>query len=120
MISVIGDSFTSGESPPGEEYIPWCDLLQEKLNKKVVNLNRQDLLSDRPAEVYSTSTNFFMMEKLEEYKSILDKSELFIFQWTAPLRDDEDIKSDTPSIEDKQMYSDLDYREKKLMTIISV
>lgn len=117
MISVIGDSFTSGESPPGEVYIPWCDLLQEKLNKKVVNLNRQDLLSDKPAEVYSTSTNFFMMEKLEEYKSILDKSELFIFQWTAPLRDDEDIKSDTPSIEDKQMYSDLDYREKKLMTM---
>lgn len=80
MISVIGDSFTSGVG-----YTPWCDLLQQKLNKKVVNLNRQNML----CEPYATSTNSFMMDRLEEFEMILQVSDLFIFQWSAPLRDDE-------------------------------
>ena len=88
MISVIGDSFTSGCG-----YIPWCDLLQEKLNTKVVNLNRQDMLTKPNV----TSTNFFMMDRLEEFEMILQVSDLFIFQWTAPLRDDEHIRADSPS-----------------------
>ena len=80
MISVIGDSFTSGVG-----YTPWCDLLQQKLNKKVVNLNRQDMM----CKPYATSTNSFMMDRLEEFEMILQVSDLFIFQWTAPLRDDD-------------------------------
>lgn len=104
MISVIGDSFTSGVG-----YTPWCDLLQEKLNTKVVNLNRQDMLS----EPYATSTNFFMMDKLEEFEMILQVSDLFIFQWTAPLRDDEYENGDGTN------YSNhLDEREKELMEIV--
>ena len=60
MISVIGDSFTSGVG-----YTPWCDLLQQKLNKKVVNLNRQDMM----CEPLNTSTNFYMMDRLEEFET---------------------------------------------------
>ena len=101
MISVIGDSFTSGCG-----YIPWCDLLQEKLNTKVVNLNRQDMLTKPNV----TSTNFFMMDRLEEFEMILQVSDLFIFQWTAPLRDDEDEQGDGVN------YSNhMDKREKELM-----
>ena len=101
MISVIGDSFTSGVG-----YTPWCDLLQEKLNTKVVNLNRQDMLT----EPNVTSTNFFMMDRLEEFEMILQVSDLFIFQWTAPLRDDEDEQGDGVN------YSNhLDKREVELM-----
>ncbi len=106
MISVIGDSFTSGVG-----YTPWCDLLQQKLNKKVVNLNRQNML----CEPYVTSTNSFMMDRLEEFEMILQVSDLFIFQWSAPLRDDEDIQGDYTSVVEP---TELDKREIKLLNRI--